>query len=167
MSTFSIDNLLAHIKPEPTFTVELPGSHIFTFRPIANADEEKKLLDDTRDLNQIIGEGKVPDTWKPHLIRDLRNLAYVVTLATLSVEPKLSQLDLLRLASEAPLYFSHLARQVDNYLRNADAIRQQEEVEEAKKGSPETSTSETDLSSPETSGAGTPTNSKAQSIGQQ
>lgn len=139
MNTFNIEALIAAVKPPETFAVEMPGGHVLVFRSIANADEEKEIIDETRNLEKVIASGNVHPAWKPYLIKDVRNLAYVTSLARLSVEPKLSVLDMLRLATEAPLYFGHLAREVDGYLRNAQAIEQSEGVEVAKKESPQTS----------------------------
>lgn len=94
-----VDRLEAKFRiREEFFEVKLPGGDVIKFRNIRTLTERKELQRALASFGDLLESGKsVPPTWKPYLPIDRDVAESLAVISHLSVEPKLSHFDVIRL----------------------------------------------------------------------
>lgn len=126
-----IDRLVASYAPkESTFTVELAKGDVLTFRHPASADEFARLTSGAVQFASTLGGPTTLESWKEFVPEDKGIAAKAYFLHALSHEPKLSQLDCLKLAAKAPMLFQTIYNLVSEATEVRGRIREGQEVTE-------------------------------------
>lgn len=98
------------------FTLTLPYGEAFTFRAVSDYVDLKALKASAKAFVEAIQKGPQPPEWAGLYIGDPELLHSVFMISELSLDPKLSQLDVLRLARHAVFVFEFFKNGIDDYL---------------------------------------------------
>ncbi|HLO97253.1 MAG TPA: hypothetical protein VK171_01550 [Fimbriimonas sp.] len=100
--TFNLESFIEEYKAPETFVVTLPGGHEFKFKTIKSHTEFVGFTEKAKRFIKLTQGKSVPKDWKQFqpIHPETANKAF--TVSELSLEPKFSQLDALRLAQEVP-----------------------------------------------------------------
>lgn len=139
------------------FSITLPKGEVFTFRSVRDYSEIRKLALDGQKLAKAFKKGLVTPQLKAVAPSDDSVAAQAFMLAETSIEPKLTQYDVLRIAKGAGWLFAEIVRQYDAAQSKFASDTEVEETERLGESSIETSTGETSSSLPGTSGIDIPT----------
>jgi len=129
-----IDELIKRYEvKEESFTVTLPDGEELKFRHITDYDELKQMHDGAAAFCSRMskGEGLLPEM-KEYATDCTDTLAAVYVLAHTIVDPKLTQLDLLRLARKAGVIFNYILNEYNRKETAHYIKREVAEVEELK-----------------------------------
>lgn len=116
-----VDSLLEEYGTPETFTIELPKGEVLTFRHITSYGELDKFTKEANDFARILGGSKCPPHLKALDPNSDQAAIAAFTIARLSVEPKLSDEDALKLL-KAPYLVQTILNKIDatrmNFLNN-------------------------------------------------
>lgn len=118
---------------EERFTVKLPDGEELTFRYLTDYADIKTVQDGAVEFVRKMqkGEGVLPE-WKEYLTDNMDTLTTVFILAATIEEPKLTQLDFLKLAKKAGYIYQFIVSQY-NFKETQHIIKRDlETVEELK-----------------------------------
>ena len=128
-----IDRLEAKYRVKAqTFEVTLPEGEKMTFKHIQTASERKAMRIFVTDFADRISEGKVHPNQKQYLPIDRDIAASLGVISFLSVEPKLSELDVLKL-HRLPAICDLISQQMQDAAFEATVGIDIQEIEDAKK----------------------------------
>lgn len=139
------------------FEVVLPKGEILKFRHILTITDRKALRAKQEEFISLVTGEKVHPTWKKYLPVDADVARTLATIAFQSVEPKLSDFDVLRLHS-LPVIADTISSQILEAKLLAFDWADAQEVEDEKKDSNPTDSEESGSKSVETPSTSTPTN---------
>lgn len=144
-NTTQLDSLIAKYRPkEATFQVKFPEGETFEFRTIADYLELKQFQAATKRFVDGVTKAPVPEEWEPYFLKDKAFLEGVYCVSELSVAPKLTLLDVMRLGRGAVFAFEHLKSQIDAMLTGQGNRLEEEALEAAKNESSETTSIDSD-----------------------
>lgn len=123
------------------FTVTLPGGEELTFKAVASLEELNAIKAGVTEFVKMMESGSMPPSWAEFATKDIDALAAVYAVSHMSVEPKLSQFDCLKLAAKAGTVLDYIRREVDAHQFRKDIL----DFEEKKSESEAITDSETDL----------------------
>lgn len=111
---FNVDDLIAvYSVPGKSFTVRLPGGHVFTVRPLKDASEKLRIEAAAKMLiEDILGSEICPVEWQPYKDTDPQIVEHAVFLSAVLLKPRMGQLELLKFAQQAGPGFTRLALEV-------------------------------------------------------
>lgn len=126
-----IDDLLGAYAPSTaTFEVSLPKGEVLTFRAFSTYSELASWKAGAAQFVKLVTGGAVPPAWQECLPQTNEEAIAAYTIAELSVEPKFSQIDAMRLL-KAPWLVEHIMGQIDAHRMACLAV---DRVDDAKKG---------------------------------
>lgn len=135
-----IDDILKRYERESeTIEVVLPFGEKLKFRQFEDADDFEAYLESSKAFVKLVEskEGIHPN-WKPYLPK-LRTTALKVHLVSyLSIEPKLAELDAMKLAKGNESVFTHIYNEIESQRQRLKYKRVEDEIEEGKDGSEQT-----------------------------
>jgi hypothetical protein len=111
----------------------LPGDEKIKFKHILTVTERKAMQEYVNRFVELIDAGKsIPPAWKPYLPIDRDVAASLAVVSYLSVEPKLSDFDVVRLHS-MPHIADLISFQVQTHVAATRELLDLQEIQEAKK----------------------------------
>jgi hypothetical protein len=128
------DKLVEDYKSPETFEVTLPGGEVFSFKGIPT---HSALVRFNQTMAVFVKSIKVTceqEAWKPFAPITPETAYKIYTVAELSLEPKITQLDAAKLAHGAPFLFETLYDQVE---QNRSVVFQKRAKELAEAGKDE------------------------------
>lgn len=129
-----VDNLITrYAATDGSFAVKLPDGEELRFRYLTDYADIKQIQDGAVDFARKMqkGEGILPE-WKEYVTDNLDTLTTVYVLAATIEEPKLTQLDFLKLAKKAGYIYSFIVNQYNAKETQHLIKRDLETVEELK-----------------------------------
>lgn len=128
----TFDRLLEAYAPKASeFDIVLEKGDTLRFRHPSSSDELGKLAQSAVTFaTEGLAPGKCLDSWKPYIPENKAVAAKAYYIAALSVAPKLSQFDCLKMAKVAPMLFDAIYGLVSQATEVRGAIREAAEVEE-------------------------------------
>jgi len=143
-----VEKLIADYRPaSTTFNVTLIGGEVLKFRMIEDYDELEAFKQDAAEFIKIVTGPQCKGLGIDKPVSVAR-ASVAFTISTLSVEPKISQGDALKISANAWLS-NQIMSEIEANKINRERIRMAQEVEEQKKGFEMTPTEEHSSSSPE------------------
>lgn len=130
-----IDQLLADIRPQSSFVVVKTKSATLRFRSVADAAEMRRLTDICRTFADSMGKKSGHSQWRDLTPMDREHAGRVALISELSVEPKLSPLDVARIAQANGLFFGQVCEAVDQASRVDATIEYVNGLEQSKNAS--------------------------------
>ena len=124
-----IDQLIQEAKPVQD-TIEIKG---ITFKAITDHKAWSGALAKSKMFTAACKKKAVPPEFKQFLIDDVKIQIECAMLGEMSVEPKVGELDFMRLAYEAPLMFRSIVEEWDANTRGRLQQAVEEGIEDAKK----------------------------------
>lgn len=116
---------------ETEFTIHLDADHAFTFRSLRKYSEIKKFEADRLDyVDQVMSGPLRPGLSRPE---SREEAGAVYTISHLSVKPKISEADALRLCQEAGIIAQTLVRGIMENMVRAATAETQADIEHEKK----------------------------------
>ncbi len=120
---------------EEFFEVQLPDGEILKFRTVRTLTQKKELKRAIFDFGERISTAKsIPAEWKKYLPIDRDVAESLAVIKLLSVEPKFTDLDILRLHA-IPHIADFIAYQMMDKIRLSTDFADIEDIDEAKKDS--------------------------------
>lgn len=140
-----VDSLISSYttSSDSTFTVTLPKGDKLTFRAVRDYSEIRKLATEGAKFWKTLNSPRCTPQLKAVIPADEGTAVQAFMIAQTSVEPKLTQHDVLRLAKEAGWLFLEIVRQYDQAQALRAAEVEAEELEELGEDSAETSSAGT------------------------
>jgi hypothetical protein len=129
---FDLPNLIDQYKAPDEFDVTLPAGEVFKFRAITSHSELVQFRKNTAMFVKSATSKLVPEEWKPYTPIPAETAQIVYMVAELSVEPKLTQLDVLQIAKHLPFILETFNQQIE-FNRSAIFQKSVEESIEAGK----------------------------------
>lgn len=151
-----LEDLLGHYKAPDgdTYEISLPKGEVLKFRAFRTFGELSSHYREAAEFaKRLLVDGAYHASWADCLPDTPAAAMAAYTIHVLSVEPKFSQFDALRLL-KAPTLVEFLMEQIDQHRMNY----QTNPVDDAKKGSRATPSSGSDCEPPATFTEDTPTN---------
>lgn len=130
-----IDQLLADIRPQSSYVVVKTRSATLTFRTVADAAEMRRLTDICRTFADSMAKKSAHPEWRDLTPMDREYAGRVALIAELSAEPRLSPLDVAKIARTNGLFFSQVCEAIDNASRVDATIEYSRELEYSKNAS--------------------------------
>lgn len=127
------DKLIADYKSPEEFEVTLPGGEVFKFRGIPTHSALVAFNKAMATFIKSIKATCLVEEWKPYAPITPETAQKIYTVAELSVEPKITQLDAAKLAHGAPFLFETLYDGVESN-RSVVFQKRAKELEEEGKG---------------------------------
>lgn len=138
MTPFSIEDIIANYTPDEIIPATLPDGKTFTFRGLRTMDEVREHREAVaRWFHQI--PSPLPDghLWEG-LAPTTHEAAYnIFTLSELSIEPKISQMQAMRM-QRAPSLMEYLLDTIETGNKSIRSKLLAQEIEKAKKNSEQT-----------------------------
>lgn len=138
-----IDGFLADIQNENTEVSVTIKGHVLRFKVVSDSAELAKIKAKAGMLADATAK-KVPGPWADYTPMDRSTAGRVALLAEISIEPKLSELDCMKIAKQNALFFDTVMEALDQATRIEVDVAHVKRVEAAKNESGETPASETD-----------------------
>ena len=129
--------------PEEIFTVTLSGGEEFTFKPLTSLPEVNALKVGISQFAEMVRTKSCPPAWADYLTDDAATLTACYVIAHMSVEPKLTQLDCLKIANKAWRVIDELQRGIDDHQYRSGVVADAVAIEAKKNGSEPTTVTET------------------------
>lgn len=138
-----IDQLLADIRPQSSEVVVATKHATLRFRAVTSAGEMRRLQNVCRAFADEMSKKHAHPSWKSLTPMDREFAGRVALVAELSVEPKLTTLDVARIADTNGLFFGQVCEALDEASRVDATIEYVRDVEASKNASGGTPSGET------------------------
>jgi hypothetical protein len=126
-----IDTLISSYTPvrDGNFSITLPQGEVLTFKAVNDYSEIRKLATDGAKFWKTLNSERCTPQLKAVKPADEGTAVQAFMLASTSIEPKLTQHDVLRIAKEAGWLFLEIVRQYDAVQAMKTAEVETEELE--------------------------------------
>lgn len=130
-----IDQVLARYSPkESTFTITLPGGEVFEFRHFTNADDFDDWIASAAEFSKQAVAGFKAGPMKEFKIKRPGTAAEAHMISYLSVNPKITQLDALKLTTNGTI-FKFIVERIERERNQFQAEKLEESLEQKKDSS--------------------------------
>jgi hypothetical protein len=155
--TLSIEDIISDYTPDAQFSVFLGGGEEIKFRAFQSHQQYREHQESVVSwFNTIPNPLPAGHVWEGLAPTNLQDAYHVFTISTLSIEPKITQLQAMKML-KAPLLIEHLSDQIEAGLKSVRSKAMAAAIEKAKKNSDPTVGEETNSPSVETPSENTPT----------